>query len=255
MDIVSNPDLATQTAKSFAITAWKTSKLYGRNSIRIYREENGGVRELCSIYSSGVLRWKRGRIIPSVGGVSGTAPLAAAHSFGSGPQQERMAVYYIAQDNHLRDLIFFESKWTQGDLDVPLGNEVCTGLHATWHLDKESNSIWTICYTTAKEIHFRKEIRNDLHKPPIVEMGTLDHPSDKPLTLVVNNEPDRDAILMGTGDAGYLGNRYTLAFTSLPLHLGTVHRIAGIDCDPKPEMRFFVTERDTLNQYTFDRNS
>ncbi|KAG9028127.1 hypothetical protein FRB95_006811 [Tulasnella sp. JGI-2019a] len=159
-----------------------------------------------------------------------------------------MAVYYIARDNHLRDFIWFNHNWAQGDLDVDLGNEVCTGLHAMWHSDEGPS---TICYTTTKEIHFRKEVRNDADKPPIVEEGTFDHPSDRPLALVVS---DGDGVLMGTGDAGYKENKYTPAFTSLPLQLGPVHRITAIDCDPEAEMRFFVTEHDTLNQYIFDRN-
>ncbi|KAG9022635.1 hypothetical protein FRB95_014516 [Tulasnella sp. JGI-2019a] len=255
MDIASNPNLTTQTAKSFATTAWRFSKLYGGRAIRIYRPENGGIRELYSVNSAGLIQWKVGRLLTPVGGISDTAPMAAANSHGPDSDYERMALYYIAMDNHLRSLIWFDHKWTQSDLDVSLGNEVCTGLHATWHKDKKSNLVWMICYTVSGKMFFRREIRNDPNSKPIVEEGTVNLRSGKPLTLVVDAEPDYDAVILSTG-SGYRGNSGTAPeFISLPFQLGPVHRIASISCDPEREMRFFVTENNIINQYTLDRTT
>ncbi|KAG9019921.1 hypothetical protein FRB95_005473 [Tulasnella sp. JGI-2019a] len=250
------PPLAAVTARSIAVTAWASSEHYGAQGIRIYKPENGGIQEICNKQRNGdLVEWDAKRDILDFldpDGISDTAPLAAANSFGSGLQEE-ITVYYVARNNHLRAARLNHWKWTRDSLDVHL-NGVCTGLHATWHVDTDLNSVWTICYTIAAKAYIRQERRN-LGKE---KLHSFDLRTKSPLTLVVDRSRELEVVLFSTDNAEYRDLGFSYSFTTptplkpFPDNLGHNHCVAGIDCDPHPEIRFFLTEQDTINQYTFN---
>ncbi|KAG8991970.1 hypothetical protein FRB94_012111 [Tulasnella sp. JGI-2019a] len=223
--------------------------------IRIYRTWNGGIQEICKKqHGNEPFEWEVRCNLKSQGGISDTALLATANSFGSGLKEE-IVVYYITRDNHLRAIRFGDrKKWTNDSVDVHL-NGVCSGLHATWHADKDLNSVWTVSYTIASKAYIRQERRN-LNR---TKQHSFDLQTKSPLTLIIDKSRELEVVLFGTDNAEYrnLGFSYSF-FTPTPLKpfpnsLGHNHCVAGIDCDPHPEMRFFLTEQSTIKQYTFDQ--
>lgn len=101
--------------------------------MRIYKPEDGSLREIISGgTTNGVITWGIGGLVGSENiTISDTAPIAAANSFGSG-LQEKIVVYCVSRDNHLRAFEFIDRQWALGNLDVPLSRP-CVSLHATWY--------------------------------------------------------------------------------------------------------------------------
>ncbi|KAG8995580.1 hypothetical protein FRB93_001084 [Tulasnella sp. JGI-2019a] len=239
------PSLTAVTARSIAVTAWASSEYHSAQGIRIYKPWKEGIQEIRNKKcKDGLFEWEIGdNLLDSTDpvGISDTAPLAAANSFGSGIKEE-IIVYYVARNNHLRSVKLNDRmKWVRDSLDVHL-NGVCTALHATWHVDTDLNSVWTICYTIAAKVYIRQERRN-LGKE---KLHSFDLRTKSPRT---------------TDNAEYRDLGFSYSFTTptplkpFPDSLGHNHCVAGIDCDPHPEMRFFLTEQNTINQYTFDHIS
>lgn len=101
--------------------------------MRIYKPEDGGLREIVGVATTdGTITWGIGRQLGSEGlMISDTAPIAAVNSFGSG-LQEKIVVYCVSHDNHLRAFEFIDGDWALSRLDVFMCSP-CSSLHATWY--------------------------------------------------------------------------------------------------------------------------
>ncbi|KAG9020595.1 hypothetical protein FRB95_003903 [Tulasnella sp. JGI-2019a] len=252
------PPLTAVTAQSIAVTVWASSEHHGPHGIRIYKPENGNIREICNKHSRGQpFDWEVGCDLEGPVGISDTAPLAAANSFGSG-LQECISLYYVSQDNHLRVFQFdLGGQWRRGSLDVQLSG-ICTGLHAAWHAEPNGSliltSVWTICWIVSGTVHIKQE----RYDPRNNCTSYLDYSSVNwskvPLTLVIQKTKTPEAVLFTTDNTELRGQyqRYFRPVNIFPANVAHDHCVAGIDCDPRPEMRFFLTEQNTVNQYTFD---
>ncbi|KAG8991976.1 hypothetical protein FRB94_012117 [Tulasnella sp. JGI-2019a] len=252
------PPLIAVTPQSIAVTAWASSQHHGGQGIRIYRPEHGYIQEMCNKHGHGrPFDWEMGRILRDPVGISDTAPMAAANSFGLGIQ-DRLTLYYVARDNHLHAFQFdLKGQWERGPLDVQISG-ICTSLHAAWHAEPNGgmlNSVWTICWIAAGTVNIKQERYSS--------MGTtwVDYScsnwSKVPLTLVAQKGQTPEAVLFTTDNTEHRSRSggYKRNFTPVnifPANLAHHHCVAGIDCDPLLEMRFFLTEQDTINQYTFD---
>ncbi|KAG9020592.1 hypothetical protein FRB95_003904 [Tulasnella sp. JGI-2019a] len=250
------PPLTTVTAQSIAVTAWVSSEHHGAHGIRIYKPENGNIQEICNKHCR-PFDWEMGRNLEVPVGISDTAPLAAANSFGSG-LQEWIALYYVTRDNHLRVFQFgLGGQWERGSLDVQLSG-ICTGLHAAWHAEPDGGSIpasvWTICWIVAGTVHIKQERYDSRTQCTSYLDYSSTNWSKAPLTLLIQKTKTPEAVLFTT-DNTELRGQYQRRFAPVaifPANLAHDHCVAGIDCDPRPEMRFFLTEQNTVNQYTFD---
>lgn len=116
-------------ASNLAATAWSSSKSQGCAGIRLYKPGKGCIDEICNAGTQfDALAWSLGaRLVPPIS-ISDTAPIAAANSFGLHEQAERIAVYYVSRNNHLR-AFQYDGSWVEGGLDVPLEG-ICTELTA-----------------------------------------------------------------------------------------------------------------------------
>ncbi|KAG8856232.1 hypothetical protein FRB96_006544 [Tulasnella sp. 330] len=149
------PHLTTLTAGNLAATAWSSSKSQGRAGIRIYKPARGCIQEICDAETKfDVLAWHSGsRLVPPIG-ISDTAPIAAANSFGLHGQVEKLVVSYVSRDNHLR-AFQWRGHWVQGTLDVPLKG-ICTALTAECRVGIDS-IVWTVSYSINGTTYLRFE--------------------------------------------------------------------------------------------------
>lgn len=130
-------------------------------------------------------------------------------------------------------------------------------------LEPGSNSVWTICYVVDEKVHMRQEKYN-LDGEMIANIkNSFDHWSKTPFALVYDNYNDQ-VIRFGTDNLAYRGlssfpvKRLT-AFPTIPHGPGQLgpssRRIAGVDCVPREELRFFVVEEGTINEYILKTGS
>jgi len=148
------PHLITMTANNFATSTWAGTTSRG---LRIYKPGRDGIQEFCEgDTKNGLITWNLGQLLKS--DVSETAPIAATSSFGHKDNPEKMMVFFVSRDNHLRAHQYY-AKWKIADIDVTLDG-VCTGIAATWHKDDGGQSVWSVCYSTDHAIHLRQDTTN-----------------------------------------------------------------------------------------------